>query len=379
MSLLASRPPRYLIAVCMALATSVSSTAQIIHPIEVRRVDFGRLVRETAGPGSRLSAARAKAMFELGPGGREQTIGQLRDSFLAGELQPQDRWRGRFGDPSIRPLTVAGFELSKHVVDSLSGSGGTLSGWAHPDFAALLRQHHAYAMAFYRELTSRIRLDTVINELEERAGAVRQHQTELTPADLDAELRKIGVQDTASVVQSFNTEVSNPRMYRFTKPTTLLRIAGGTTAADGRFFMCCAWGDGRTQFVDATNLALPPGNTKEVLVQKEIPAGTLAVVGPVADNFGKEFGGNTQVFIPNAFDQPRPTELFAFSLPETLASEPTWFDVLWNRPVSKPKEFIVLLNDRMVRFQLGGIDSRRNAARLKHEWLGLLAPVPREP
>jgi hypothetical protein len=124
--------------------------------------------------------------------------------------------------------------------------------------------------------------------------------------------------DYAQVTDSFNPSLKT-EVVAFQKPTTLLRLYGGTTNASGRYFFCCLmrlarFPDGRGHstlmktraplpWADASDLATPPDNLLNHLAVATIPAGTTAIVGTVADNFlnklgNAERGGNTQIFIP---------------------------------------------------------------------------------
>ena len=135
-------------------------------------------------------------------------------------------------------------------------------------------------------------------------------------SELEAHLESIGVTDYEQVAKSFDG-IPRANTVTFSEDVTLLRIFGGKSEPIGRFMFCCLEGresapvsiqefagSDRLLWADATGLAMPPGNLKNALAKVRVPAGTVAVIGTVADNFADAagnciLGGNTQVFIPH--------------------------------------------------------------------------------
>jgi hypothetical protein len=121
-------------------------------------------------------------------------------------------------------------------------------------------------------------------------------------------LRNSGkVRDYEQVADSFKPSLK-AEVITFQQPTTLLRLYGGTSGANGRYYFCCMRKAAQTlglasPWVDASGLATPPDNLLNHLAAVSVPAGTTAIVGTVSDNFldelgNAERGGNTQIFIP---------------------------------------------------------------------------------
>jgi hypothetical protein len=66
-------------------------------------------------------------------------------------------------------------------------------------------------------------------------------------------------------------------------------------------------GDPFARWTDAGGLATPPGNMERDLALVTLPAGTRAVVGPIADYRDPagpiKLGGNIQFFLPDPIDR----------------------------------------------------------------------------
>src|SRR5581483_1104661 len=178
--------------------------------------------------------------------------------------------------------------------------------------------------------------------------------TELDHDQLREYLKKSGnVVDYGEVTDSFNPWLKT-EVVTFRQQTTLLRLYGGTSDANGRYFFCCLMGlarfpdgSGHTTLIktkaalpwtDASGLATPPANLMNHLAVATIPAGTTAIIGTVADNLlnklGKaEHGGNTQIFIPEV---------------NTFPFEEYQLNGLLSTPVT---EIALQSNDRILRFR----------------------------
>jgi hypothetical protein len=165
------------------------------------------------------------------------------------------------------------------------------------------------AQLFVDRVTAGLRLNTVLEEIGRPRDADEQ---ELSVEEMRDQLRALDVLDSEAVLASFNFHFAFVRFQRLAKPTTLLRLIGGTTPNVGRFFTCCAVEDGASRWLDASDLALPPGNQADMLVAVTVPAGTTIFAGVIADNFastlgGPVRGGNTQIFIPEPRITCRPS------------------------------------------------------------------------
>lgn len=135
------------------------------------------------------------------------------------------------------------------------------------------------------------------------------------------------VPDYVAVTDSFDPAF-RAEAVTFMEPTTLLRLYGGGSQPIGRYFFCCLWPadtpadePGVTKkparfWSDASGLATPPENLLNHLAVATIPAGTIAIIGIVADNFPDaaghfRLGGNTQIVVPEV--KAFPFEEYALS------------------------------------------------------------------
>jgi hypothetical protein len=207
-------------------------------------------------------------------------------------------------------------------------------------------------------LAARIRLDTVLEELlgkREVRNLVRDRGEPLTRDSLKIQLQSLGVTDGDQVTASFDWRTpASTHVITLAAPTLLWRLFGGTSAAVGRYFVCCDWpfdlsaSSGKVldkRWFDASDLALPPGNRAENLIAATLPPGTRIVVGVVAANFANELGepvrgGNTQIFVPQRVAGLR-VEPFVLQRPPDA-----------DRPSSiVPSEVAVWHDDRLLRFR----------------------------
>jgi hypothetical protein len=200
----------------------------------------------------------------------------------------------------------------------------------------------AVAELFVDRVAARLRLSTVLEEIGRPLGT---KERDLGPAEMRDQLRTFDVPDVEAVIESFDFDIASVRFQRLAKPTTLLRLIGGTTPTLGRFFTCCALEDGVRRWSDASDLALPPGNRADRLVAVTIPAGTTICVGVIADNFADKFGrplrgGNTQIFI---LERLRDVAIEYFE--RQLSPE-------------GQHDFAVLQNDRLIRFRTAQTDRK---------------------
>jgi hypothetical protein len=163
------------------------------------------------------------------------------------------------------------------------------------------------SLAVIDAVSSVMRRHSVLEEIGPTASRL------IDPAQLQDYLKEtVNVPDYQEVADSFDPALAIEAV-TFEKPTTLLRIYGGTSNAVGRYYFCCLWtadtASGARRWSDVTGLATPPGNLLTHLAAVTIPAGTTAIVGTVADNFRDRLGhalrgGNTQIFIPHVRDFP---------------------------------------------------------------------------
>jgi hypothetical protein len=223
-----------------------------------------------------------------------------------------------------------------------------------PKFDASLRSDardsRTQATHFVDFLAAQIRLDAVREDiLGKRNGeGVLRDAAQLTRDILRKQLQSAGVTDADDVSASFDwnhtaTAITLP------VPTKLWRLSGGSSAAVGRYFVCCDWrgwavaSAGIVRGFDASGLALPAGNRAEHLIAATLPAGTQVVIGVVADNFADKLGepvrgGNTQVFVPGP--------VAGLQVEDFVAIQPAG-----NIRYLVPHEVAVWQNDRLLRFR----------------------------
>lgn len=134
-------------------------------------------------------------------------------------------------------------------------------------------------------------------------------------SELETYLEKNGVADYQEVSKSFDV-TAEVKVVDIPEEIILLRLYGGESKAIGRYMFCCLEFPSNAPpvikqsanefmyWVDASSLALPPGNLQQNLALLRVPVKTKFVVGDAADNFkdsqgNYRKGGNTQFFLIN--------------------------------------------------------------------------------
>jgi hypothetical protein len=207
------------------------------------------------------------------------------------------------------------------------------------------------SLEFVGSLSSVIRRMSILDQLGPGGSSVIETDR------LDAYLKNtMNVEDHEQVAKSFDSKF-RVEVKTLQEPTTLWRIYGGGSGPVGRYYFCCLLAgvaDGPYLWIDGSGLATPPGNLRQHLAGVTVPAGTVMLVGTVADNFAGKFGhmakgGNTQIFIPRVhgfpFDEYRKlAESSRIGEPASPASRPAGRETLRS-------EIIVQSDDRILRFQ----------------------------